>query len=91
MKDFKESLRQNLHTGTIEEKNEEIKETTCENTPIFKIARKQDDKTNKKIISLHMEHNLVRELDKICKRTGHSRNELINLMCDFCINNIEIE
>jgi len=37
-----------------------------------------------------MSKDLVEKLDSISTKTSRSRNEIINEMCDFCADNIEI-
>lgn len=61
---------------------EEIKKT-------FKIGKKQEDKTDKVSFPVYMKKTKAKELDKVVKKTGYSRNELINMMLDFCLENIE--
>lgn len=55
----------------------------------FKIGKKQEDKSDKVQFPLYTVKPTVKELDRIAKKTGYSRNELINMMIDFCIKNIE--
>lgn len=65
-----------------------IKETDIKK---FKIGKKQEDKEDKAVFPLNTTNTKKKELDKICKKTKYSRNELINLMIDFCLENIEFE
>lgn len=69
--------------------NAEIAQKTDD--PKFKLAKKQEDKTKKVAFNTYMPDDLVKDLDKICKKTGYSRNELINIMCKWCVDNLEIE
>lgn len=55
----------------------------------FKIGKKQEDKSIKKSFPLYMDGELQKDLDKIVKKTGYSRNELINMMIKHCLENIE--
>lgn len=55
----------------------------------FKIGKKQEDKNEKVQFPLYTFKPTVKELDKVVKKTGYSRNELINMMIDFCLKNIE--
>jgi hypothetical protein len=74
-------------TKTIEDtpKTEEY------NTPKLIIKNKVTDKTKKMSFPLYLESEKIKALDKICKRTGHSRNEIINMFIDFCLSNYEFE
>jgi hypothetical protein len=56
----------------------------------FVIKKKVDDKKDKKAFNVYMPDSLVKDLDRISKKSCYSRNELINLMCEYCVNNIEI-
>ena len=55
----------------------------------FKIGKKKENKIEKKPFPLYVDAQKLKELDKIVKKTNYSRNELINLMIDFCLENIE--
>ncbi|ADZ22957.1 hypothetical protein BJV85_003840 [Clostridium acetobutylicum] len=91
---FRESIKNNIKSD-VPEKKEEINDSLPEAKVVkegtFKISKKKDEKSIKKTFNLYMDENLVKELDQICKKTGYSRNELINKMCDFCVNNIDFE
>ncbi len=43
-----------------------------------------------KVFSIRIREKVVENLDNIAKETNRSRNELINLMLEFAINNCEI-
>lgn len=68
--------------------NTDIKVEDKENIT-FKIGKKQDDKNIKKSFPLYVDAATQKELDKIVKKTGYSRNELINLMIKHCLDNLE--
>lgn len=55
----------------------------------FNISKKRDDKTEKISFPLYMNKTKQKEIDKVVKKTGYSRNELINMMIDFCLENLE--
>lgn len=89
-KDFKNNIANNIEIKTprkdninIREKNIEIKENL-----MFEIGKKELKKINKKNFPLYMENDKIKQLDKVCKKTGYSRNELINIMVDFCLDNL---
>lgn len=101
---FKDSIKSNINTSLQNKENTKNSNlTSTDNTNIIKdetvessispftIAKKLEDKKGKKAFNVYMDPNLVKELDKVSKRTGWSRNELINKMCDFCIKNIKIK
>ncbi|AKN34260.1 hypothetical protein Ccar_25885 (plasmid) [Clostridium carboxidivorans P7] len=56
----------------------------------FTLKKKLDDKKEKKAFNVYMNPDLIKELDKISKKSGYSRNELINLMCEYCVKNLEL-
>jgi hypothetical protein len=73
-----------LNTDTKDDtKVEEIE------TMKFEIGKKKDDKSEKKSFPLYVDAPKQKELDKVVKKTGYSRNELINMMIDFCLENIK--
>lgn len=73
-----------LNTDTKDDtKVEEIE------TMKFEIGKKKDDKSEKKSFPLYVDAPKQKELDKVVKKTGYSRNELINMMIDFCLDNIK--
>ena len=76
-----------LKDKLIEFGNGEISEV--KETNVFKIGKKQDDKNIKKSFPLYVDTLVQKELDKIAKKTGYSRNELINLMIQHCLDNLE--
>jgi metal-responsive CopG/Arc/MetJ family transcriptional regulator len=57
---------------------------------VFKITKKKSEKDEKKSFPLYMDIPVLKELDKVAKKTGYSRNELINMMIQRCLNNLEI-
>lgn len=95
--DFKSSLNNNAKSKdeisvsdvNIKEENEILKEET--NIKKFTIGKKQDDKIVKKPFPLYMEQEKTKKLDRVVRKTGYSRNEIINMMIDFCLENIEFE
>ena len=59
-------------------------------TKKLNIPNKVNTKSNNRAFNVVMKNSLVEKLDKICRlKGGYSRNELINFMCDFCINNMD--
>lgn len=53
------------------------------------IKRRADD--GNKVISVRIKEDLLAQLDKVASESNYSRNELINLMIAYGIENIEIE
>lgn len=93
----KEKTNVNTDQNTINNTNSSITDNTVNevknNTKTnqkFVLRKKSNDKKDKKAFNVYMEDNLVKNLDKICKKTGHTRNELINIMCEYCVENLEI-
>jgi len=58
------------------------------NEPLV-IKRRGDDGT--KVITVRIREELLSELDRIASVSNHSRNELINIILAYGVNNIEIE
>lgn len=58
------------------------------NEPL-KIKRKGED--GNKIISVRISEDTLSRLDQIASETNYSRNELINLILAYGVENIEIE
>lgn len=82
---LKDKLQANVNVEVKEEKK------TNNTDLVFKISKKIEDKTNKKTFNLTLDNELTLELDKIAKKTKRSRNEVINLMLEWCVGNVEIE
>lgn len=57
----------------------------------FILEKKKKKKNTKKSFPLYMEEDRVNELDKLCNKTGYTRNELINLMIDYSLKNLQIK
>ena len=58
------------------------------NEPL-KIKRRGED--GNRIISVRIREDTLAKLDKIAADTNYSRNELVNLMLTYGVENIEIE
>ena len=52
------------------------------------IKKRGEDGT--KIISVRIREDILKKLDEISKESNYSRNELINLILNYGVNNIEI-
>ena len=55
----------------------------------LKIKRRSED--GNKIISVRIQEDILAELDRLAAETNRSRNELINTILRYGIENIEIE
>ena len=86
---FKDSIKQNINLQT-KDKGVESKPSKDINTK-FVLRKKKFDKTNKKAFNVYMQNDLVDQLDKLVKKSGYSRNELISMMCKWCCCNLEFE
>ena len=58
------------------------------NQEMLRIKKRGEDGT--KIISVRIKEDTLNELDKISKECNYSRNELINLILKYGIENLEI-
>lgn len=54
----------------------------------LKIKKRGDD--GNRIISVRIKEDILTELDRISKESNYSRNELINLILKYGIENLEI-
>ena len=59
------------------------------NDKSLKIKKRGEDGT--KIISVRIREDILSELDRLAKESNHSRNELVNLILKFGIDNLEIQ
>lgn len=92
---FKDSIKSNLKLDNkAVDKNEHKNLDAADNneeSSSFILKKKVDDKKGKKVFNVYMQPEKLKELDKISKRTGWSRNEVVNKMIDYCIDNLKIE
>ncbi len=58
------------------------------NKETLKIKKRGED--GNKIISVRIKEDILNELDRISKESNYSRNELINLILKYGIENLEI-
>ncbi|NNU76550.1 CopG family transcriptional regulator [Clostridium estertheticum] len=90
---FKNNLKSNLNINN-ENKTAAVEETNVASESIdttFVLKKKTDDKKGKKVFNVYMEPDKLKELDKTCKKSGYSRNELVNVMIEYCLNNLKLE
>lgn len=86
---FKSSIKNSIKKENQISELENNINTEVQETKTFKIGKKQEDKSIKKSFPLYVDGATQKELDKIVKKTGYSRNELINMMIKHCLDNIE--
>lgn len=89
-KDFSQVITDNIKPNTDTKDDSKTIVDTEDNKQAFILERKTSDKTSKRAFNITMDDELIKELDKIAKKTNYSRNELISKMCEFCTKNIEI-
>jgi len=92
---FKDSLKSTINNESdevIKNTNEILKKDTFDKVNVikFSITKKKEIKDIRKSFNVYMSKDLVEKLDSISTKTSRSRNEIINEMCDFCADNIEI-
>ena len=58
-------------------------------TMSLKIKKRGED--GYRVISLRIEEPILEQVDRIAADTGHSRNELINIILAYGLQEIEIE
>ena len=54
------------------------------------IIKKRGEDGNR-VISVRIREDLLEKIDRIAAESNHSRNELINLMLEYGVENIKIE
>ncbi len=59
------------------------------NNEPLKIKKRGED--NNKLISVRIKEDTLAELDKIAAETNYSRNELINIILSYGVENLIIE
>lgn len=79
----------NTNDDTINNIDTKVNTTADTNTK-FILKKKVDDKKDKKAFNVYMVDSLVKEMDKLSKKSGYSRNELINIACNNLVNNVEL-
>lgn len=78
--------------GNIKNENKKVQSNNnVRGTGIFTIKKKKEDKNENGKFIVYIATKKLEELDKLAKRTGYSRNELVNNIIDFCLENYKIE
>lgn len=57
----------------------------------LKISKNLKGEDGYKTFSIRIKDEIVGQLDRIAAETNRSRNELINIMLQFAIDNVEVE
>ena len=87
---FKDSIKSNMNIKN--ESNEVIcKSNTNIKNETFVLKKKEDEKSRKKSFNVYISEEKLRELDKMSKKSRYSRNELVNLMFDYCLEHWKVE
>ncbi len=86
---FKDSIKDNINVNSNIKNKDQIAKDNINIESKFHLAKKKIDKTNKKTFPVYMENDLLKKLTAISKKSGYSRNELINLMCNWCTDNLD--
>lgn len=87
--DFKNVMKNEIKE--VEKQEKKVKANSEEIIPKFTIEKKKKEKATRKTFPMYMEKEQLERIDKVCKKTGYNRNELINKMIDFCLENIELK
>ena len=74
----------NITTNKVD--NREIKNN---DGVVFEIGEKEVHVVEKKYFQTHINPETLMEVDKIASRTGHTRNEIVVKMLEFCVNNVK--
>ena len=59
------------------------------NNPPLKIKRRGED--GHRLISLRIKEETLEKVDSVSNETNYSRNELLNVLIEYALDNIEIE
>ena len=62
-----------------------------ENKKLIVKPKKPKGEDGHKVFSIRVKDEIVTQLEEICARTGHSRNELISMFLEYALENCEIE
>lgn len=62
-----------------------------ENKKLIVKPKKPKGEDGHKVFSIRIKDEIVTQLEEICARTGHSRNELIGLFLEYALENCEID
>lgn len=83
-------LKDNL-ANEIAKKEDRLEKKEIKLEGGFAIEKKEKKrKPARKTFPIYMDPDLAKRLDKSCKQTGYTRNELINKMIEFCLDNLEV-
>jgi hypothetical protein len=74
---------------TTKQANKPIPVTSQDHIPTFNIPTKTKIKTKTKAFNVIMKESLANNIDVLAKEKGYSRNEIINIMCEYCLNNMK--
>lgn len=97
MKDLKSSFRSSIKDKNrdldVNHQNEILSDSinTSKQNVKLKLSKKKDLKINKKSFPVYLDDERNYKLDKVCKKTGYSKNELIIKFIDFGLENLELE
>lgn len=72
----------------FQNQQQNILEVIIMNNNSLKIKKHGED--GNKIISVRIKEDTLKELDRISKESNYSRNELINLILKYGVENLEI-
>ena len=61
----------------------------CNAENALKIKKRGED--GNKVISLRIKEEILQAIDRIAAESNYSRNELMNIMLQYALDNIEIE
>lgn len=62
-----------------------------ENDKLIVKPKKPKGEDGHKVFSIRVKDEIVTEIEQICAKTGHSRNELIGIFLEYALKNCEIE
>lgn len=69
--------------------NKPVQANSQDHRPVFSIPTKTKTKITTKAFNVVMKESLANKLDILAKEKNYSRNEIINIMCEYCVNNMK--
>lgn len=60
------------------------------NKKLILTPKKAKGEDGHKVFSIRIKDEVVAQLEDICAKTGHSRNELIGIFLEYALDNCEI-
>jgi len=73
----------------ISQDKEPVLKSSQDHRPVFSIPTKTKTKITNKAFNVVMKESLVNKIDLLASQKGYSRNQLINYICGYFIDNMD--